>query len=39
MVLRLTADGYVDDARVIGDEAYDAREPFAVRVVPADLLR
>lgn len=39
MVLRLTTDGYVDDARVIGEEAYETRDPFAVRIVPADLLR
>ena len=37
-VLRLTAAGYVDEATVAGDEAYETREPFAVRVVPADLL-
>ena len=38
-VLRLTATGYTDEARVIGDDAYEAREPLAVRIVPADLLR
>ena len=38
-VLRLTAAGYVDEARVIGDEAYETHDPFAVRIVPAELLR
>ena len=38
-VLRLAAAGYVDEAYVVGDEAYETREPLSVRVVPADLLR
>ena len=38
-VLRLTATAYADEARVVGDEAYETRDPLAVRVVPADLLR
>ena len=39
LVLRLTAAGYVDEARVVGEEAYETLEPLAVRIVPADLLR
>ena len=39
LVLRLTAEGYVDEARIVGEDAYEARDPFAVRIVPADLLR
>ena len=38
-VLRLTADGYVDDARVVDDEVYETNDPLAVRIIPADLLR
>ena len=37
-VLRLVAGAYEDEATVIGADAYEAREPFPVRVVPADLL-
>ena len=38
-VLELRDGAYVEIASVVGDEAYDATVPFAVRVVPADLLR
>ena len=37
-VLRLSAEGYVEVARVAGDEAYEATEPFDVRVVPSSLI-
>ena len=30
---------YADEVRVAGDEAYETRDPLAVSVVPADLLR
>lgn len=36
-VLRLRDGAYVEDARVAGDEPYEAREPFAVTVVPSRL--
>ncbi len=39
LVLELGADGrYEKVARVAGDEVFDARRPFGVRVVPAELL-
>lgn len=39
LVYELDADGqYQEVARVAGDEAFDARTPFAARVVPAELL-
>lgn len=37
-VLRLTAGAYEDEARVTGATAYETARPFAVRVVPAQLL-
>lgn len=37
-VLRLVDGAYVEEARVEAHEAYEAEEPLAVRVVPADLL-
>ena len=36
-VLRLVGDAYEEEAHVSGSEAYEAMEPFAVRVVPAEL--
>lgn len=40
LVLRLGPDGaYVDHARVTGDDAYEAAEPFGLRAVPSDLIR
>ena len=36
-VLRLVGGEYVEDAHVIGGEAYEADDPFRVRVVPEDL--
>ena len=39
LVLRLTAAGYADEARVTGDDAYETHDPLAVRLVPADLIR
>ncbi|MBV8528788.1 MAG: Uma2 family endonuclease, partial [Candidatus Dormibacteraeota bacterium] len=38
-VLRLEGETYHDEAHVVGDEAYEQREPLVVRVVPADLIR
>ena len=38
-VLRLAGEAYEDAGHVEGHDAYDAREPFAVHVVPADLTR
>lgn len=38
-VLRLAGDGYDEVAVVAGDDAYETTEPFAVRVVPADIVR
>ena len=37
-VLRLAGAEYVEDARAVGGEAYQADDPFPVRVVPADLI-
>ena len=36
-VLRLVGTEYVEDVHVIGGEAYEADDPFRVRVVPEDL--
>ena len=36
-VLRLVGSEYAEDAHVIGGEAYEADDPFTVRVVPEDL--
>ncbi|MBV8527210.1 MAG: Uma2 family endonuclease [Candidatus Dormibacteraeota bacterium] len=36
-VLRLAGAAYEDQAHVIADEVYEAREPFPVRVVPSAL--
>ncbi len=38
-VLELRDGAYVETAVVTGDEAYDAERPYALRVVPGDLLR
>jgi Uma2 family endonuclease len=38
-VLRLDAGRYAEEAVVEGDGIYDGSSPFAVRVVPADLVR
>ena len=38
-VLRLDEGRYVEEAFVEGDGVYDSSSPFAVRVVPADLVR
>ena len=38
-VLRLANRAYEEDARVTGDEAYETHNPFAVRVIPAELTR
>ncbi|MDQ3150692.1 MAG: Uma2 family endonuclease [Actinomycetota bacterium] len=39
LVLELNADGrYEEMARVVGDETFEARRPFEVRVVPTELL-
>ena len=38
-VLRLTATGYEDEARIVGDEVYETEDPFPVRIVPRNLLR
>lgn len=38
LVLRLVDGVFVDEARVAGDERYDTTAPFAVSVVPADLV-
>ena len=38
-VLRLAGDGYDEVAVVAGENAYETTEPFAVRVVPADIVR
>ena len=39
LVLELNADGrYEEMARVVGDEIFEARRPFEVRVVPTELL-
>ena len=39
LVLELDADGrYTEVARVVGDEPFEARRPFEVRIVPAELL-
>lgn len=38
-VLRLVEDGYEKEARVTGLQPYETKQPFAVRVVPAELLR
>ena len=37
LVLRLVGSAYEDEARVTGSDAYEAREPFPVRVVPDEL--
>ena len=37
--LELQDGAYVEVATVVGDEAYDVAVPFAVRIVPADLVR
>jgi Uma2 family endonuclease len=37
--LQLVDGGYVEVARVTGDEPYDSTEPIAVRIVPAALTR
>lgn len=39
MVLRLASGAYTEEARVVGENAYETRDPFPVRIVPADLLR
>ena len=39
VALELAGDAYLEVARVAGDESYEATAPFAVRVVPATLLR
>lgn len=39
MVLELVEGAYVERASVTGKQGYDAVVPFAVRVVPADLVR
>jgi len=38
-VLRLAADEYEEEARVVGSEAYATDEPVSVRIVPAELIR
>jgi len=38
-VLALSGQQYEDLVRVVGGEAYEAAEPFRVRVVPIDLVR
>lgn len=38
-VLRLNDGVYEQAAHVVGDQAYETREPIAVRVVPTDLTR
>lgn len=38
-VLRLAGEAYEDAAHVEGDTPYETREPFVVRVAPADLTR
>ena len=39
LVLELNADGrYEEMARVVGDEIFETRRPFEVRVVPTELL-
>jgi len=37
-VLRLTGMAYEERSRVVGTESYETDEPFAVRVVPAELV-
>ncbi|HET9692172.1 MAG TPA: hypothetical protein VFP61_13550 [Acidimicrobiales bacterium] len=38
-MLRPADGGYDEVAVVAGDDAYETTEPFAVRVVPADIVR
>ena len=38
-VLRLADGAYEEEAHVVGDEAYETREPFPVRVIPNALIR
>ena len=38
-VLRLADGAYQEEAHVVGDEAYETREPFPVRVIPNALIR
>jgi Uma2 family endonuclease len=37
-LLRLVGEAYEEQARVMGAQAYEAAEPFPVRVVPAELV-
>ena len=37
-VLRLQGDAYEEAAHVAGSDAHEATEPFALRIVPADLI-